>query len=382
MSNSNPIGFRDEAVYRHGDTPSIGVLLANLGTPDAPTPKALRRYLKEFLKDTRVIELPRWQWLPILYGPVLTLRPNRVAKLYAAVWTEDGSPLLATGLRQRDALAERFGGDQQQSIHFALGMRYGNPSIRAALDELREKQAERILVLPLYPQYASATTGSTLDALAKEMKTWRRVPELRTINTYHDDPSYIEAMANSISDIWATDGVPEKILFSYHGIPQRYFDNGDPYHCLCHKTTRLVREALESRFDLEEDTVITTFQSQFGREQWIKPATGQTVESLARAKTRSLDIVCPGFSADCLETIEEIDVENRTIYEQHMPGDEGRFRFIPCLNDRTDHLDALEGLIRKHLQGWLEPRDDWARRSTERAEQSGRADAIRQRSTE
>lgn len=363
--NPNPLDFRQEPPYRHGNAPSIGVLLANLGTPDEPTPKALRRYLREFLNDRRVIELPRWKWWPILYGPVLTFRPKKVAKLYASIWSDAGSPLFATAKKQRDALALRFRDAGRQPVRFALGMRYGNPSIRSALAELRQQGAERILVLPLYPHYAAATTASTLDALAKEITQWRRVPELRTINSYHDHPGWVAALAASIRETWSKDGAPEKILFSYHGIPKRYFEGGDPYHCFCHKSTRLVREILAPEFGIGEDAFVTTFQSLFGREEWIKPATDATVKALATAGTERLDVVCPGFSADCLETLEEINVENRAIFEHIRSGPGRSFRYIPCLNDRIDHIDALESLISEHLQGWWSEAPAWQQRLME-----------------
>lgn len=334
--------------FEHGEAAAVGVLLANLGTPHAPTAKALRPYLHQFLRDPRVIELPRWRWLPILYLFVLTLRPRRSAALYSRIWTDEGSPLLVIARRQAAALQEILSAELGAGLHVALGMGYGKPSIARALAELRDRGCRRILVLPLYPQYSGTTTGSTLDALFAELRTWRWVPELRTITAYHDDAAYISAIASSIREVWDRDGKPERLLFSFHGIPLRYVNNGDPYHCHCHKTGRLVAEAL----GLDADSYVVAFQSQFGREEWVKPTTDVTVRAMARSGVKSLDIVCPGFSADCLETLEEIDGENRELFEDN--GGE-RFRFIPCLNERPDHIRALADLLGRHLVGWIGP---------------------------
>lgn len=335
--------------FEHGEIPQVGVLLANLGTPAAPTAKALRPYLHQFLRDRRVIELPRWRWLPILYLFVLTLRPRRSAALYSRIWTAEGSPLLVIARRQAAALHEALSAEFGAGLHVALGMAYGTPSIAEALGELRRKGCRRILVLPLYPQYSGTTTGATFDGLFAELRTWRWVPELRTISAYHDDPGYIAAIASSIREVWDRDGRPERLLFSFHGIPVRYVSNGDPYHCHCHKTGRLVAEAL----GLDEDSYVVAFQSQFGREEWVKPTTDVTVRAMARSGVKSLDVVCPGFSADCLETLEEIEGENRGFFEES--GGE-QFRFIPCLNERPDHIGALADLLARHLNGWIEPR--------------------------
>lgn len=369
--------YAPEPPFDHSAEPSIGVLLANLGTPDEPTPSALRRYLAQFLKDKRVIELPRYQWWPILYGPVLAFRPRRVAELYRSIWTDEGSPLLVIARRQLEGLRERFDerfdaeGRQGPQVHLELGMRYGNPSIASALDRLRNLGCERLLVLPLYPQYSAATTASTLDALAHELLTWRRIPELRTINSYHDDPGYIGALAASIRELWERAGLPDRIVFSYHGMPKRYIEDGDPYHCHCHKTTRLVCE----RLDCPPELPLTTFQSQFGREEWIKPATDDIVRKLGDAGIERLDVVCPAFSADCLETLEEIEVQNREFFLEH-GGKE--LRYVPALNDREDHLDALAELIERHLQGWWPSAERWAQVRSERALAEERAAKLRE----
>jgi protoporphyrin/coproporphyrin ferrochelatase len=334
--------------FQHGEVPAVGVLLANLGTPDAADAPALRRYLREFLLDPRVIEMPRALWWIILHLFVLTRRPRHSAALYRKVWTAEGSPLLAISRRQAAALAAVLGREVGTPLHVALGMRYGNPSVRSALRELAGKGCRRILVLPLYPQYAAVTTGSTFDAVAAELAGWRWVPEIRTIHHYHDDPAYLRALAASLREAWQEGGPPDKLLFSFHGIPQRYFEAGDPYFCECHKLARLTVAEL----GLPRERWEVSFQSLFGREEWLKPYTDRTIRALAAAGVRRLDVVCPGFSADCLETLEEIDEQNREIF-LHAGGE--RYRYIPALNDRPDHVRALADLVLKNLAGWVEP---------------------------
>jgi|JI10StandDraft_1071094.scaffolds.fasta_scaffold205569_2 ferrochelatase len=333
-------------VFDHRRPAKVGVLLSNLGTPDAATPAALRAYLKEFLSDPRVIELPRWKWLPILHLFILTTRPKMSAALYRKVWTAEGSPLLVTSQRQRAGIKQRLRSRFGDSVVVALGMRYGNPSIAAAMRELADAGCSRIVVLPLYPQYAAATTGSTFDAVFAALQKTRWVPGLRTIETYHDEPGYIAALAASVRERWQAEGEPEKLLLSFHGMPQRYFDDGDPYFCYCQKTARLLAEALA----LADERWLLSFQSLFGKEEWLKPYTDRTVERLAREGVRSLDVLCPGFSADCLETIEEIDQLNREIFLHH--GGE-HFRFIPCLNERDEHLDFLAARVARELDAWV-----------------------------
>jgi ferrochelatase len=357
--------YVNETGFEHGRLPKVGVLLANLGTPDAPTAPALRRYLREFLSDPRVVELPRWQWYPILYLFVLTFRPRKSAALYRKVWTEEGSPLLVIGRRQAAGLAERLAARAGNPVAVALGMRYGNPSMASALEELRDKGCERILLLPLYPQYAAATTASTVDALAAELTRLRRVPEIRTVGSYHDDPGYIAALAASIRELWQRDGEPERLLFSFHGIPQRYFDGGDPYPCLCRKTARLTAE----RLGFPAERTVVSFQSLFGREEWIKPYTENTVKALAASGVKALDVVCAGFSADCLETLEEIDELNRELF---LAAGGERFRYIPALNARPDHLDALADLALRQLGGWIVPPAEWDEAAARAAAEASR----------
>ena len=331
--------------FKHGTKLKIGVLLSNLGTPDRPDRKALRVYLKEFLSDPRVIETPKIIWQVILNGIILNTRPQKSAKNYQQVWTDEGSPLLVI-LEKQKKLAEEMLKAEGLELEFAIGMRYGNPSIESGLDQLRQKHCNKIVILPMYPHYCAATTGSTFDAVSNTMQKWRWVPSLRFISTYHDDPMYIKALSNSITKHWDEHGKPDKILFSYHGIPKKYFVKGDPYHCLCSKTTRLVREEL----GLSEEFAMTTFQSRFGPEEWLQPYTDKTVEKLAKEKVEHLQIIAPGFSSDCLETIEELDGENREIFEEH--GGK-KFSYIPCLNDQKDHINLISHLIKNELKGWI-----------------------------
>ena len=336
---------------RHDDIPRLGILVTNLGTPDAPTASALRRYLAEFLGDPRVVEINRALWWVILHGIVLRTRPRKSAAAYAEVWEEGGSPLLTISKAQAAGIEKRLADKIDGPFSVELAMRYGNPSIRDGLRKLREKGAERILVLPLYPQYSATTVGSTYDAVFDELKKWRFIPELRLIGQYADDPGYIEALANTIREHRREHGKAEKMLFSFHGMPRRYLLNGDFYHCQCQKTARLVAEHLK----LADDEWQVTFQSLFGREVWLQPYTDETVEALAKSGMKKLDVICPGFSADCLETLEEIEGENAEIFEEH--GGES-LRYIRALNDRDDHIEMLTNLVVDHVQGWPEASPD------------------------
>lgn len=354
-AGKNPFNYLGEPDFRHGKLPKVGVLLANLGTPEAPTAGALRPYLRQFLSDPRVIEVPKLLWSFILNAFVLTTRPAKSAKAYEVVWTEEGSPLLVIARRQRDELRQILSEHIGEPVEVALGMRYGEPAIASALRELKTAGCRRILFFPLYPQYSAATTASTFDALAAELTTWRWVPELRTIHGYHDDPAYLDALANSIREVWEREGrEPQQLLFSFHGIPKRYFENGDPYHCFCHATARGAAE----RLGLADDRYTVAFQSRFGREEWLKPYTDVTVKAMAKAGIESVDMISPAFSADCLETLEELNVQNRDFWEE-AGGDPNGFRYIPCLNDRPDHLEALAGLALRNLQGWATPATDY-----------------------
>ncbi len=336
--------------FRHADRPRLGVLIANLGTPDSPTAPALRTYLREFLSDPRVVEVPRLLWWIILHGIVLRTRPAKSAKAYAEVWTEHGSPLLLISRAQVAGIARRLRQRLSSPVAVELGMRYGQPAIPDALERLREAGAERLLVLPMYPQYSGATTASTFDALSDALRQWRWVPELRFIGQYHDDPAYIACLVASIREHWDEHGRGERLLFSFHGTPQRYLLDGDPYHCQCHKTARLVAAEL----GIAADEWQVTFQSRFGREVWLQPYTDKTVEALGKSGLQTLDVICAGFSADCLETLEEIEGENAEIFEE---AGGGSLRYIRALNDRDDHLDMLTDLLLANAQGWSETAD-------------------------
>jgi len=337
--------YQGTPAFRHDQAPGTGVLLANLGTPEAPTPGAVRRFLGEFLWDPRVVEMPRPLWWLILHGVILRLRPSRVAKAYETVWTEDGSPLLSIAKKQAQALRRQLPGQLGGRVEVALGMRYGNPSIEQAMSELRSKGMRRLLVLPLYPQYSATTTASIFDEVFRVLSGWRWVPELRLIQHYHDYPPYIDALAASVREHWDSHGRPDRLLMSFHGIPRRYFDAGDPYFCECQKTGRLLAERLE----LQDSDWQLTFQSRFGREEWLRPYTDHTLKALGKQGVARVAVICPGFSADCLETLEEIAEQNRELF-LHAGGRE--FRYIPALNDRADHVQALSRLLSEHMQGW------------------------------
>lgn len=337
--------FVGEPDYIHGSSDITGVLITNLGTPDAPTRAALRRYLREFLWDPRVVEMPRPLWWLILHGIILNIRPGRSAEAYRKVWDEGGSPLLRISRRQAEALARELEGRVAGPVQVALGMRYGNPSIASALEELRQARARRILVLPLYPQYSATTTASTFDALAEVLKTWRWVPELRFVNHYHDDPGYIDAMAERVREHWDAHGRGQRLILSFHGLPRRYLLAGDPYHCQCHKSARLLAE----RLGLSEDEWQVSFQSRFGREEWLRPYTDHVMQELPGRGVRSVDVFCPGFSADCLETLEEIAQQNRDFF---LDAGGEQFHYIPALNDMPAHIQALTDLVVAQGGGW------------------------------
>jgi len=330
-----------ETGFRHGTSLGLGVLLINLGTPDAPTVPAVRRYLAEFLSDPRVIELPRTLWWPILHGIILRLRPRQSVRSYRGLWTEQGSPLLVIARRQAATLQERLDRHLPVPVRVALGMRYGNPSIASALADLRDANARRILVLPLYPQYSATTTASGFDAVTAELSTWRWLPELHFVNQYHDEPGYIAALAQSIRAYWAEQGEPDRLLFSFHGIPRTYLLRGDPYGCQCRKTAHLTAEALA----LAPQHWQIAFQSRVGRKEWLQPYTEETLIAWGREGVKKVHVVCPGFAADCLETLEEIAVTNR---DRFLAAGGKEFGYIPALNDRAEHLELLTALVLRH----------------------------------
>tara|TARA_B100001540_G_scaffold317738_1_gene352520 strand:- start:4670 stop:5695 length:1026 start_codon:yes stop_codon:yes gene_type:complete len=339
------IKYIGEKDYQHGSEDRTGILLTNLGTPDEPNSRALKPYLREFLSDPRVIEIPKILWQIILNGIILQIRPRKSAKTYQSIWTEEGSPLLTISKKQLDKVQKKLKPEFPNTI-FILAMRYGNPSIPKALKEFKQNNVRRILVLPLYPQYCAATTASTFDAITSILQKWRWIPELRFINQYFEEENYIKAISNSIEDFWKKNKKPQKIVFSYHGIPKSYHIKGDPYHCFCLKTTRLVKEYM----NLRDDEVITTFQSRFGKQEWLKPYTSEILKSLPKEGIKKINIISPGFSADCLETLEELKIENREYFEE-AGGEE--YHYIPCLNDSPNHINMIADLIKKHSQGWI-----------------------------
>ena len=330
----------------HQQSELTAVVLVNLGTPDAPTAAALRRYLAEFLSDPRVVETPRWLWWLILHGVILRIRPARSARAYASVWTEQGSPLLVGSQRLVDAVRAQL----QQALGVAaptvaLAMSYGNPNLRKVLEDLRRQGLRRLLIVPLYPQYSGSTTASVFDAVSRQLQRWRWLPELRFVSDYYREPGYIGALAASVREHWQAHGRGERLLLSFHGIPGRYLINGDPYYCQCQVTARLLREALE----LSEAEVFVSFQSRVGREPWLQPYTDQTLQAWGRAGVRRVDVACPGFSIDCLETLEEIADQNAETFV-HAGGE--RLSYIPALNHRADHVAMMCDLVTRQLQGW------------------------------
>jgi ferrochelatase len=336
--------FAKEPPFTHGQPQGTAVLLCNLGTPDAPTPAALRRYLGEFLSDHRVVEIPRAIWWLILHGIILRLRPAKSAAKYASIWTAEGSPLRAWTEKQAKLLqgwlAQR---GHQVTVRYA--MRYGSPSIAAQLDALKAQGVSRVLILPAYPQYSGTTTASVFDAVYAWAAKVRRIPELRFINNYHDDAGYIDALAQRITAYWRANGRPDQLVLSFHGVPERTLHLGDPYHCECYKTGRLLAEKL----GLSKEQYKLTFQSRFGKAKWLEPYTEPTLIQMGKAGVKRVDVVCPGFTSDCLETLEEIAQEARAAFL--MAGGKA-FHYIPCLNDSPEWITALCELTQKHLAGW------------------------------
>ena len=338
------MSFAPEPAFSHGTAAKTAVLICNLGTPDEPTPKAVRRYLAEFLSDPRVVEIPRLVWLPILHAIILRTRPAKSARKYARIWMKEGSPLKVWTEKQALLLAGYLG-QRGQPVLVRHAMRYGQPSVAGALDALRAEGVERVLVLPLYPQYAAATTASVGDAVADWMKRRRNLPELRFVKHWHDDPGYIGALARRVSDHWMTHGRPDRLVLSFHGLPKRSLTLGDPYHCECLKTGRLLAERLK----LREENVVVTFQSRFGKAEWLKPYTEPTLIALAKEGVARVDVFCPGFFADCLETLEEIDLEARAAF---LAAGGKEFGYIPCLNDQDEGIAALAAIALSHMGGW------------------------------
>ena len=328
--------FKGEQNFQHENEQKKGVLIAYLGTPDSPDVLSVRRYLKEFLSDPRIIEVPKIIWWFILNIFILNFRSFNSARLYKSIWTDGGSPLLVNCIKIKEKVQKSLPSNYQ----VALGMRYGNPSIKSALNELKEANCRDIEVITLFPHYSATTVGSIFDAVSTEIKSWRWVPSVKFLNSYHDNPLLIEILSTRIKKSFESQGKPDKLVFSYHSIPKKYFDSGDPYHCLCQKTSRLIAEKLS----LDEKDYITAFQSRFGPSEWLKPYTSETMKSLPKEGIKSVQVVSPGFGVDNLETLQEIDIENKEYFED--AGGEN-FHYIPCLNDDDDHVEFLISLIGK-----------------------------------
>ena len=328
--------FKGEQNFQHENKQKKGVLIAYLGTPDSPDVLSVRRYLKEFLSDPRIIEVPKIIWWFVLNIFILNFRSFNSARLYKSIWTDGGSPLLVNCIKIKEKVQKSLPSNYQ----VALGMRYGNPSIKNALNELKEANCRDIEVITLFPHYSATTVGSIFDAVSTEIKSWRWVPSVKFLNSYHDNPLLIEILSKRIQKSFDSQGKPDKLVFSYHSIPKKYFDSGDPYHCLCQKTSRLIAEKLS----LDEKDYITAFQSRFGPSEWLKPYTSETMKSLPKEGIKSVQVVSPGFGVDNLETLQEIDIENKEYFED--AGGEN-FHYIPCLNDDDDHVEFLISLIGK-----------------------------------
>jgi len=357
--------YNTEPEYQHGDQLKVGILLANLGTPDAPTAKALRPYLKQFLMDRRVVEIPRIIWWLILHGIILVIRPKKSAEKYEQVWMQEGSPLMVHAKNQTQLLRTYLAPKISSPFAVELGMSYGNPSMQSAIERLKAQHCNKILVFPLYPQYAASSTAAGLDAVWRTLLKMRNVPAIRTIKHYHDHPAYIEALAASVRQFWQMNGKPEKLVMSFHGVPKFHLMKGDHYHCECHKTGRLLATAL----GLDESQYQIAFQSRFGKQEWLKPYLASTLETLGKQNIKRIDVICPGFSSDCLETLEEIAMEGKEIFQSNGGGE---YHYIPALNASEAWMHAMTAIALENLQGWVS--SEW---DADAAEQMGRDTAAR-----
>ncbi len=362
------MGFNPEPSYRHGSEARVGVVLANLGTPDAPTPAAVRVYLKQFLSDPRVVEIPRAIWWFILNGIILPFRSRQSAHKYASIWTNEGSPLKLHTERQARLLQQALV-QRGHAVRVDYAMRYGSPGVPAVLDRLKTEGCDRILMLPAYPQYSGTTTASIFDELFSHYIRVRNAPELRLVKHYHDDDGYIEALAASVRAHWAQHGRPDKLVMSFHGVPKRTLLLGDPYHCECHKTARLMAEKL----GLSKEDYLVTFQSRFGKAEWLQPYTAPTLEKLAKEGVGRVDVMCPGFTSDCLETLEEIAMEAR---EDFLAAGGKAFHYIPCLNEDARWIEAMAALVEGHVAGWPTTADPAAVQARQAEADTSRREAL------
>jgi ferrochelatase len=336
--------FAKEPPHTHGSPAKTAVVLVNLGTPDAPTAPAVRRYLKQFLSDPRVVEIPRAAWWLILHGLILPLRSAKSAQKYASIWTREGSPLKVHTEKQA-LLLQGYLGERGHQVQVAYAMRYGNPSLPQVLEKLKAQGCDRILIVPAYPQYSGTTTASLFDAVFAYYAKVRNLPELRMIKHYHDHEGYIQALRKSVLAHWEANGRPEKLIMSFHGVPKRTLLLGDPYFCECHKTARL----LAAELGMTPENCLVTFQSRFGKAEWLQPYTAPTLKKLAREGVRRVDIMCPGFTSDCLETLEEIAMEAK---QEFLTAGGTAFHYIPCLNESPDWILALARIAEQHMAGW------------------------------
>ncbi|RMD01391.1 ferrochelatase [Aquitalea palustris] len=357
-------GYLPEPPFSHDSQAKTGILLINLGTPTAPTGQAVRPYLKQFLSDTRVIEIPKTVWWLILNGIILNVRPKKSAEKYASIWSKDGSPLLVNTRKQTSLLKGLLGERGMRNIVVDYAMRYGQPSVESVIQNMRAQGVDKLLVLPLYPQYAGSSSATALDDVFRVLMKLRNMPELRTVRHFHDDPGYVDALAQQVQAHWQQNGRAEKLLMSFHGVPRFTLDKGDPYHCECLKTGRLLAE----RLGLSKEQYVVSFQSRFGRAEWLQPYTSATLEQLGKAGTKSLDVICPGFVSDCLETLEEIAMEGKHSFQSSGGGE---FRYISCLNDNPQWIAALAGIVGKNLQGWQEVIEQDTAQRQQRAQSLG-----------
>ncbi len=337
--------YKSDENYSHGDEREIGILLVNLGTPDAPTTSAVRTYLAEFLADPRIVEIPRVIWWIILNLIILNIRPKKSRDLYKKIWLKDGSPLLVISKKIVNKIKNSKNISCRKNLSIDLAMRYGNPSIKKALENFKKNNINKLAIIPMFPQYSAATTASIFDEISSEIKTWRNIPDVRFLSTYHDNTNYIEACASKIKSFWGKQKKSKKLVFSFHGLPQVNLHKGDPYYCYCQKTARMIAFELK----LNENDYIVTFQSRFGKQVWLKPYTDEVLTNLAKEGVDSIDIFCPGFLCDCLETLEEINMQSR---ENYILCGGKTFNYIPALNDSDENIKSMEQIILREISGW------------------------------